>query len=125
MRRMGGIWKMVPVTYTLMWIGSLALAGIPFFAGFYSKDLIIEAAFGANSNAGMYAFWLGIIAAILTAFYSWRLIIMTFHGESRADEKTLAHVHESPKIMLVPLLVLAVGAIFSGFVGYKYLWVAK
>ncbi|MEC8531356.1 MAG: NADH-quinone oxidoreductase subunit L, partial [Pseudomonadota bacterium] len=120
MRRMGGIWKMVPVTYTLMWIGSLALAGIPFFAGFYSKDLIIEAAFGANSNAGMYAFWLGIIAAILTAFYSWRLIIMTFHGESRADEKTLAHVHESPKIMLVPLLVLAVGAIFSGFVGYKY-----
>ena len=120
MRRMGGIWKMVPVTYTLMWIGSLALAGIPFFAGFYSKDLIIEAAFGANSNAGMYAFWLGIIAAILTAFYSWRLIIMTFHGESRADEKTLAHVHESPKIMLVPLLVLAAGAIFSGFVGYKY-----
>ena len=120
MRRMGGIWKMIPVTYTLMWIGSLALAGIPFFAGFYSKDLIIEAAFGANTSVGMYAFWMGIIAAILTAFYSWRLIIMTFHGESRADEKTLAHVHESPKVMLIPLLVLAVGAIFSGFLGYAY-----
>ena len=120
MRRMGGIWKMIPVTYTLMWIGSLALAGIPFFAGFYSKDLIIEAAYGANTTAGMYAFWFGIIAAILTAFYSWRLIIMTFHGESRADEKTLAHVHESPKVMLIPLLVLAIGAIFSGYLGYKY-----
>ena len=120
MRRMGGIWKMIPVTYTLMWIGSLALAGIPFFAGFYSKDLIIEAAYGANTTAGIYAFWFGIIAAILTAFYSWRLIIMTFHGESRADEKTLAHVHESPKVMLIPLLVLAIGAIFSGYLGYKY-----
>ena len=120
MRRMGGIWKMIPVTYTLMWIGSLALAGIPFFAGFYSKDIVLEAAYGAHTTAGMYAFWFGIIAAILTAFYSWRLIIMTFHGESRADEKTLAHVHESPKVVLIPLLVLAVGAIFSGFLGYSY-----
>jgi NADH-quinone oxidoreductase subunit L len=120
MRKMGGIWKMIPVTYVLMWIGSLALAGIPFFAGFYSKDIIIEAAYGAHSTAGMYAFWMGIIAAVLTAFYSWRLIIMTFHGESRADERTLAHVHESPKVMLIPLLVLAVGAIFSGWLGYEY-----
>jgi len=120
MRRMGGIWKMIPVTYTLMWIGSLALAGLPFFAGFYSKDIVLEAAFGAHTTAGMYAFWFGIIAAILTAFYSWRLIIMTFHGESRADEKTLAHVHESPKVMIVPLLVLAFGALFSGYLGYEY-----
>jgi NADH-quinone oxidoreductase subunit L len=120
MRKMGGIWKLIPVTYTLMWIGSLALAGIPFLAGYYSKDIIIEAAFGAHSGVGIYAFWMGIVAAILTAFYSWRLIIMTFHGESRADEKTLAHVHESPKVMLIPLLVLAAGAIFAGWLGYEY-----
>tara|TARA_Y100001970_G_scaffold294030_1_gene446053 strand:- start:14946 stop:16880 length:1935 start_codon:yes stop_codon:yes gene_type:complete len=120
MRRMGGIWKMIPVTYSLMWIGSLALAGLPFFAGFYSKDIVLEAAFGAHTTAGMYAFWFGIIAAILTAFYSWRLIIMTFHGESRADEKTLAHVHESPKVMIAPLLLLALGALFSGYWGYEF-----
>ncbi len=120
MRKMGGIYNKIWVTYILMWIGSLALAGIPFFAGFYSKDLIIEAAFGAHTTVGQYAFWMGIIAAILTAFYSWRLIIMTFHGDSRADERTLAHVHESPKIMLIPLLVLAAGALFSGYLGYEY-----
>ena len=120
MRKMGGIWRMVPVTYTLMWIGSLALAGIPFFAGFYSKDIVLEAAYGAHTGVGQYAFWLGIIAALLTAFYSWRLIIMTFHGESRADERTLAHVHESPKVMIVPLLVLAAGAVFSGYLGYEW-----
>ncbi|MEK9646278.1 MAG: proton-conducting transporter membrane subunit, partial [Alphaproteobacteria bacterium] len=120
MRKMGGIYNKIWVTYILMWIGSLALAGIPFFAGFYSKDLIIEAAFGAHTTVGQYAFWMGIVAAILTAFYSWRLIIMTFHGDSRADERTLAHVHESPKVMLIPLLVLAAGALFSGYLGYEY-----
>ena len=120
MRKMGGIWRMVPVTYTLMWIGSLALAGIPFFAGFYSKDIVLEAAYGAHTGVGQYAFWLGIIAALLTAFYSWRLIIMTFHGESRADERTLAHVHESPKVMIIPLVVLAAGAVFSGYLGYEW-----
>jgi NADH-quinone oxidoreductase subunit L len=120
MRKMGGIYNKIWVTYILMWIGSLALAGIPFFAGFYSKDIVLEAAFGAHTGVGQYAFWLGIVAAVLTAFYSWRLLIMTFHGESRADEKTLAHVHESPKVMLIPLLVLAAGAIFSGYLGYSY-----
>ncbi|MEE2662435.1 MAG: NADH-quinone oxidoreductase subunit L [Pseudomonadota bacterium] len=120
MRKMGGIWRMIPVTYTLMWIGSLALAGIPFFAGFYSKDIVLEAAYGAHTGVGQYAFWLGIVAAILTAFYSWRLIIMTFHGESRADERTLAHVHESPKVMIIPLVVLAAGAVFSGYLGYEW-----
>ncbi|MEC7491226.1 MAG: NADH-quinone oxidoreductase subunit L [Pseudomonadota bacterium] len=120
MRKMGGLWKMIPVTYGLMWIGSLALAGVPFFAGFYSKDIILEAAYGAHSSVGYYAFWLGIVAAVLTAFYSWRLIIMTFHGESRADETTLAHVHESPLTMIIPLLVLAAGALFSGYLGYEY-----
>jgi len=119
MRKMGGIWKMIPVTYALMWIGSLALAGVPFFAGFYSKDIILEAAYAASTGIGYYAFWLGITAAFLTAFYSWRLLCMTFHGAPRADEKTMAHVHESPKVMILPLFVLAAGAVFAGYLGYE------
>jgi len=123
-RRMGGIWKKVPITYAMMWIGSLALAGVPFFAGYYSKDMVLEVAFAAHSGVGMYAFVLGLIAAFLTAFYSWRLIILTFHGAARADAHTMEHVHESPAVMLVPLLLLSVGAVFAGgvfypmFVGY-------
>ena len=119
MRKMGGIWKIIPVTYALMWVGSLALAGVWPFAGFYSKDIILEAAWGAHTVAGGYAFWMGIIAAFLTAFYSWRVILMTFHGTSRADERVLAHVHESPKVMLIPLIVLATGALFAGYIGYE------
>ncbi len=119
MRRMGGIWKMIPTTYVLMWIGSLALAGVFPFAGYFSKDIVLEAAYGAHSGVGSYAFWLGIAAAFLTAFYSWRLLLMTFHGKPRADEKVMAHVHESPMVMIVPLAVLAVGAIFLGFAGYN------
>ncbi|MDB5372212.1 MAG: NADH-quinone oxidoreductase subunit, partial [Belnapia sp.] len=114
MRRMGGIWTKIPVTYAVMWIGSLALAGIPFFAGYYSKDAILEAAFAAHSAVGIYAFVCGILAAFLTAFYSWRLLIMTFHGKPRADHHTMEHVHESPAVMLVPLLLLAVGAVLTG-----------
>ncbi len=121
MRRMGGIWKMVPVTYGLMWIGSLALAGIPPFAGFYSKDLIIEAAYAAASPAGKFAFTMGLAAAFLTAFYSWRLLFMTFHGTPRADEKVMAHVHESPLVMIAPLLGLAAGAAFAGYIAYDSL----
>ncbi len=118
MRKMGGIWKLIPLTYGMMWIGSLALAGIWPLAGFYSKDMIIESAFAAHTGLGMYAFWIGIAAAAMTAFYSWRLLIMTFHGNPRADEKTMAHVHESPRSMLIPLLVLTVGAAVSGKIGY-------
>jgi len=116
MRRMGGIWRKVPITYAVMWVGSLALAGIPFFAGYYSKDAILEAAFAAGSGVGFYAFVCGILAAFLTAFYSWRLIIMTFHGRPRADHHTMDHVHESPWVMLVPLLLLAAGAVLTGAV---------
>ncbi|HEV8392012.1 MAG TPA: NADH-quinone oxidoreductase subunit L [Dongiaceae bacterium] len=115
MRKMGGIWKLIPWTYALMWIGSLALAGIPFFAGYYSKDIILESAFAAHTGAGNFAFWLGVGAAMMTAFYSWRLILMTFHGETRADHETYHHVHESPWVMLVPLIVLAVGAVAAGY----------
>ncbi|CCQ73866.1 NADH-quinone oxidoreductase subunit L [Magnetospira sp. QH-2] len=120
MRRMGGIWKMVPMTYILMWIGSLALAGVPPFAGFFSKDMILESAWGAHSSVGNLAFWLGVAAAFMTAFYSMRLLMMTFHGKPRADETTMAHVHESPKVMILPLLVLAAGAIGAGYMGYEY-----
>ena len=120
MRKMGGLYALIPMTYVLMWIGSLALAGIPIFAGFYSKDVIIESAFGAHTVAGDFAFWAGIAAAFMTAFYSWRLLIMTFHGAPRADERTMAHVHESPMSMIAPLVVLAIGAVVSGMIGYHY-----
>ncbi|MDO9707873.1 NADH-quinone oxidoreductase subunit L [Paracraurococcus lichenis] len=115
-RRMGGIWTKIPVTYAVMWIGNLALAGIPFFAGYYSKDAILEAAFAAGSGVGAYAWVLGMAAAFLTAFYSWRLLILTFHGEPRADHHTMEHVHESPAVMLIPLILLAVGAVLTGYI---------
>ena len=119
LRNMGGIWRKVPVTYVMMWVGSLALAGFPFFAGFYSKDMILEAAFAARTNVGNMAFWLGCAAAFLTAFYSWRLLIMAFHGKPRASAEVMSHVHESPLVMTLPLFVLAVGAVFSGWLGYE------
>ena len=118
LRKMGGIWRQIPVTYVMMWIGSLALAGFPFFAGFYSKDMILEAAYGAHTGMGMLAFWLGCAAALLTAFYSWRLLILAFHGTPRASDEVMAHVHESPNVMTLPLVPLALGAIFAGWMGY-------
>jgi NADH-quinone oxidoreductase subunit L len=119
LRNMGGIWRKIPVTYAMMWIGSLALAGFPFFAGFYYKDMILEAAYAAHTGVGSLAFWLGCAAAFLTAFYSWRLLIMAFHGKPRASAKVMSHVHESPLVMTLPLLVLSIGAIFSGWLGYE------
>ena len=116
-RRMGGIWKHVPLTYALMLVGSVALAGIPPFAGYWSKDFILEAAWGAGTPVGHAAYVVGVAAAFLTAFYSWRLLILTFHGKPRADEHVMAHVHESPLVMTVPLMVLAAGAIFAGALG--------
>src|SRR5882672_10331754 len=115
MRRMGGLWNKIPYTYAVMWIGSLSLAGIPFFAGYYSKDMILAASWASGTAVGRYSFCLGTFTAFLTAFYSWRLLIMTFHGESRADHETQHHIHESPWIMLAPLFVLAAGATFAGY----------
>jgi NADH-quinone oxidoreductase subunit L len=115
MRRMGGLWKKIPYTYVLMWIGSLSLAGIPFFSGYFSKDTILAASWASGTAVGRYSFCLGTFTAFLTAFYSWRLIIMTFHGEERADHETMHHVHESPWVMLIPLFVLAAGAAFLGY----------
>ena len=115
MRRMGGIWRAVPVTYVTMWLGSLALAGIPYFAGYWSKDAILEATFATASRVGTYGFVCGTLAALLTAFYSWRLLLMTFHGTPRAEAHTMAHVHEGPISMLAPLVILAVGAVLAGW----------
>ena len=135
MRKMGGIYKLLPATWILMIIGTLALTGVGIpvllgglgFAGFYSKDMIIEEAFMMGQDGvsfGMFAFWVGVFAAFLTSFYSWRLIFMTFHGEHRGDKETLKHAHESPAVMLVPLVLLAVGALFAGGV-FKSDFVAK
>ena len=120
MRKMGGLYPHIKVTHGLMLVGSLALAGIWPFSGFFSKDIVLEAAWGANTGIGFYAFWMGIAAAFLTAFYSWRLLIMTFYGAPRADEKTMAHVHESPKVMILPLVFLAIGALFVGILTFEF-----
>jgi NADH-quinone oxidoreductase subunit L len=117
MQKMGGLWKKIPFTYALFWIGSLAIAGIPFFAGYYSKNAILHAAHGSESPFAHYAFYVGELTSFLTAFYSWRLLILTFHGKPRCSKKVWDHVHESPAIMLVPLIVLVLGALFSGYLG--------
>ena len=124
MRAMGGLRKKIPWTFAAMLVGTLALTGVGIphltgFAGFYSKDAIIEAAYAADTPNN-YAFWLLVIAALMTSFYSWRLIFMTFYGETRADHHTYEHAHESPATMMVPLAVLALGAVVAGiaFSGY-------
>ncbi len=127
MRKMGGLWKIIPVTYVVMIIGTLAITGVGWpgtsfgFAGFFSKDLIIEAAYDASKYgaAGSFAFWAGIVAALMTSFYSWRLIFMTFHGKHRGKKKYLDEAHESPLVMLIPLILLAIGAVFAGAYFYK------
>ena len=119
-RHMGGLRKLIPFTWAMMLIGTLALTGFPFTAGFYSKDAIVEAAFAAHSGIGMYAFYATVIAAFMTSFYSWRLMFLTFHGKSRAKQDVLDHVHESPWVMLIPLVLLAVGSIVAGFLFKAY-----
>lgn len=122
MRKMGGLRKHIPKTYWMMMIGTVALTGLGIpgtvlgTAGFFSKDAIIESAFvGQNAYAG-YAFVLLVVAALFTSFYSWRLIFMTFHGKPRASVDVMSHVHESPNVMLIPLYILAAGALLAGFV---------
>ncbi len=115
LRKMGGLAPHIRQTWILMAIGSLALAGIFPFAGYFSKDAILEAAFASGSTAGVYAYWLGVAAAVMTAFYSMRLFMLAFHGRPRAPKEVMDHVHESPKVMLIPLYFLGAGAIASGF----------
>jgi NADH-quinone oxidoreductase subunit L len=117
MRKMGGLAPLIKITFVMMIIGNLALTGFPFTAGYFSKDAIIESAFAAHAG---FAFWALVIAACFTSFYSWRLAFMTFNGAPRADAKTMEHVHESPNVMLIPLYVLAIGALFAGFVFKDY-----
>ena len=120
MRYMGGLRKHIPVTFWMMTIGTLALTGvgIPFtpigFAGFFSKDVIIEAAYASHSPVAGFAFTLLVIAALFTSFYSWRLAFLTFFGQPRASHEVMHHVHESPQVMLVPLYLLAIGAVLAG-----------
>ncbi|MFT3731500.1 MAG: NADH-quinone oxidoreductase subunit L [Hyphomicrobium sp.] len=120
MRAMGGLRKKIPWTFAAMLVGTLALTGVGIphltgFAGFYSKDAIIEASYAADTPHN-YAFWALVIAALMTSFYSWRLVFMTFYGETRADHHTYDHAHESPPSMMIPLAVLSLGAAFAGVV---------
>lgn len=126
MRNYGGLKDKIPYTYWAMMLGTLAITGVGIpllyigfpvgFAGFVSKDAIIESAYAAHAS---YAFWMLVVAACFTSFYSWRLIFLTFYGKPRGDKHAHAHAHESPRIMLAPLAVLAVGAVFSGMLFYK------
>ena len=114
-RNMGGVWKKIPMTCALMLIGTLALTGFPFLSGFYSKDAIIEYAYISGTKVGSYAAFIGIITAFLTSVYSWRLFFKTFFGDYKGKEK-LDTIHESPMVMLIPLMALSLGALFSGYI---------
>jgi len=119
---MGGVWKKLPFTYGLMIIGTLALTGFPFLSGFYSKDAIIEFAYLRGNTTGYYAAGIGIFTAFLTSIYSWRLIFKTFHGEYNNKNIKIEETHESPLVMLIPLIILSIGAIFAGYT-FKELFV--
>ncbi len=116
MQIMGGLKKYMPTTYKVFVIATLSITGIPFFSGFFSKDEILWQTFQAG-GLGKFLWFLGALAALLTAFYSWRLIYLTFHGEYRGDQECKSHIHESPFVITVPLMFLAFGAIFAGYVG--------
>ncbi len=125
MRNYGGLLKKTPATAMMMLIGTLAITGAAIpgvigFAGYYSKDMIIEAAFAKGTDVAAYAFWIGVIAAAMTSFYSWRLWFKTFLGKPRGDAHAHAHAHESPTVMMIPLYVLGVGAVLSGLAFYSY-----
>ena len=123
-RNMGGVWKQLPYTWILMLIGTLALTGFPLLSGFYSKDAIIEFAFLKHTVVGNFAGSVGIFTAFLTAIYSWRLIFKTFHGKYMNKNISIKETHESPIIMLIPLVFLAFGAILSGYL-FKELFIGE
>jgi NADH-quinone oxidoreductase subunit L len=120
MRRMGGLSGHLRITWVIMLIGTLALTGFPLTAGYFSKDAVIEAAFVHHGPVSAICFWLLVISALFTAFYSWRLIFLTFHGKPRASRELMDHAHESPSVMLVPLYFLAAGSLFAGMIFYEY-----
>jgi NADH-quinone oxidoreductase subunit L len=119
MRKMGALRKKIPVTFWTFFIATLAIAGVPGLSGFFSKDEILWQAF--SSSHGHVLLWLvGAIAAGMTAFYMFRAVFLTFFGESRVDHHVAHHIHESPKIMTVPLMVLAILSVIGGYVGIPY-----
>ena len=120
--KMGGVWKKLPYTYTFMIIGTLALTGFPLLSGFYSKDAIIEYAYLHGSRIGFIAAYIGIFTALLTSIYSWRLIFKTFHGEYNNKNISIEKMHESPLVMLLPLFLLSLGAMFAGYL-FKELFI--
>ena len=113
--KMGGVRNKLPFTYVLMLIGTLALTGFPMLSGFYSKDAIIEFAYLKGSSLGYYAASIGIFTALMTSIYSWRLFFKTFHGDFNNQEIKINSIHESPMVMIVPLIILAIGSVFAGY----------
>ena len=120
MRKMGGLYKKIPFTALMMWVGSLAIIGFPYFSGYYSKESILENAYFASNYMANFAYITGILTALLTAFYSWRLLFLTFHGENRSEPERFDHANESPWVMRVPLILLAFGSIFAGVFFSEY-----
>ena len=117
MRKMGGVVKLLPFTYSIMLIGSLSLVGFPFLTGFYSKDVILEVACATYTTSGNIAYWLGSICVALTAYYSFRLLFLTFFAPTNLHKSNLLDVHDAPPLMAVPLVLLALGSIFLGYLG--------
>lgn len=115
MRKMGGIVKLLPLTYSMMLIGSLSLVGFPFLTGFYSKDLILEVAYSKYTISGNFAYWLGSICVLFTSYYSFRVLFLTFLAPTNAFKNTVAKAHEAPFLLAFPLIVLAFGSIFVGY----------
>jgi NADH-ubiquinone oxidoreductase chain 5 len=115
MRRMGGLVRVLPFTYAMMFIGSIALMGFPFLTGFYSKDVILEIAYAKYTLSGHFAHWLGTLAAFFTAFYSMRLLYLTFLAETNAYKKVMEGAHDAPLAMALPLFILSIGSIFIGY----------
>lgn len=118
MRKMGGLWNKMPITYVTFLIGGLALCAFPPFAGFYSKDTIIEAAQLSQIPGSSYAYFCVTVGAMVTALYTFRSLFMTFHGKPRMDEHTLSHIHESPWVVWLPLVLLAIPSIILGYILY-------
>jgi NADH-quinone oxidoreductase subunit L len=114
LRRMGALRKVLPFTWAMMLVGTLSLTGFPLTAGFVSKDAIIEATYAAHSQVGTYAFMLTLVSAILTSFYSWRLMFLAFEGKPREPRDMLEHAHEPPWTMGLPLILLALGSLLAG-----------
>lgn len=119
MRRLGALRKLLPYTYSMMLIGSLALAGFPFLSGFYSKDLILEIAYSKSTAVGHFAYWLGSVAAFLTSFYSFRLIYLTFITKTNAYKFYIINAHECSYFLGIPLFILSIGSIFGGYNCYS------